>query len=302
MVYPLLFCLDQYLFNMNKYRLILTAILLHFCSLGQLTNEFITLKPLYVNSIQFNYTGSIQSWTVPTNVTSIKVEVYGAAGGDLTNLGGYGGRVIATFAVIPGATYYLTVGGKPLSSSINTPLYGFGGEGGVITNFSSKAAAGGGLSGISTSAPITQSNSLVIAGGGGGATYGWIPGVGGYGGGLNGGNGSNGSSYGGVAVYGKGGTQLAGGAAASVLDANQTLPTSGSALNGGRGGSATGSSAGWNGGGGGGGGYFGGGGGAAGGNACGGGGGGSSYTSSSAINILNDYGINASNGKIIIYY
>jgi hypothetical protein len=297
MMQPLLFCLDQYLFNMKKYKLILTAILLHFCSLGQLTNEFITLKPLYVNSIQFNYTGSIQSWTVPTNVTSIKVEVYGAQGGDHPDgfVGGKGGLITGFIPVTPGTVLYFTVGGKPTSKDA---VYGFGGNGGYTTNNSAKIAlAGGGLSCISTTIPINHSNVIAVAGGGGGAATGFS-GNGGDAGGVIGSDGIG--NYGGISTKGKGGTQIAGGAGGSPYDSNNPVATSGTALQGGNGAIVSVST--WAGGGGGGGGYFGGGGGAGGGNAVGSGGGGSSFASPSLISTTNTAGVNSGHGKIIIYY
>src|SRR5690349_16098137 len=60
-------------------------------------------------STSFSYTGGVQSWTVPSGVTSITVTLYGARGGDsycsssaATALGGYGGMIQSTIAVTPG--------------------------------------------------------------------------------------------------------------------------------------------------------------------------------------------------------
>src|SRR4051812_39167672 len=56
-------------------------------------------------SVSFSYTGAAQSWQVPTGVTSIQVDAYGAAGGiDAAGLttGGLAGRTSAVIPVTPG--------------------------------------------------------------------------------------------------------------------------------------------------------------------------------------------------------
>lgn len=287
----------QFLINMKNIKLFFAFLLIHVCSYSQLTNEFITLNPLYINSIQFNYTGAIQSWTVPPNVTSILVEVYGAQGGDHPDgfSGGKGGLIKGGIVVTPGSILYLTVGGKPTSKDA---VYGFGGNGGyTINNLAKIAIAGGGLSCISSAIPINHTNVISVAGGGGAAATGFS-GNGGDAGGLAGSDGIG--NYGGTSTKGKGATQLAGGQGGTSYDPASTNATSGSALQGGNGAIVNVST--WSGGGGGGAGYFGGGGGAGGGNAVGSGGGGSSFASPSMIGVTNSAGINTGHGKIIIYY
>lgn len=265
---------------------------------GQITPEFTGLKPRFVNSVKFDYTGSIQTWTVPAGVTYIFVDVKGAQGGSMGSyFGGKGGCVRAIIPVTPGQNFFITVGGQ---STVDTPLFGYGGAGGQSTNYGVKARAGGGLSSISTSNPVTQSNAIVISGGGGGATGSSYAGNGGAAGGVNGVGAT--SIYGGVNTRGGGGSQTAGGVAGSLYDPNNLLPTAGVSINGGKGGIVAGGSAGWNGGGGGGAGYYGGGGGAGGGNAQGSGGGGSSWTHSTCLNVENITGYNSGNGSVIIYY
>lgn len=265
---------------------------------SQINSQFVSMRPIYPNMVTFNYTGSIQTWTVPAGVTYVFIEAFGAQGGSGgTNVGGRGGKITCTLPVTPGQVLFITVGGQ---STNQTALYGFGGNGGVATSFGTFARAGGGLSGVSSANPITQSNAFLIAGGGGGTpTSGWA-GAGGAGGGLNGIAGA--SIYGGVPTRGGGGTQTTGGVAGSALDTQTTNPTQGSAINGGNGGIVSGGSSGWNGGGGGGAGYFGGGGGAGGGNAQGSGGGGSSWTSPSCLNVQNIGNINTGHGYINIHY
>jgi hypothetical protein len=260
---------------------------------SQITNDFISLSPKYLNSIQFNYSGAIQNWVCPANVTSIKLEVFGAEGGSYVGSasGGMGGKVSCFIPVTPGSTYYLVIGGKAANST-NVAVYGNGGTGGTNpSNSNNFGRAGGGLSAFLSSATLTQSSAIVIAGGGGGASSGRN---GGNGGGLSGSIGND------ATRGGKGGTQLSGGASGSALDSQITSPQSGSLFTGGNGGFIN--SGTWNSGGGGGAGYYGGGGGAGGGNYYGSGGGGSSFTFSDAKNIVHTNGINYGNGKIIIYY
>ncbi|BDB52338.1 glycine-rich protein [Flavobacterium ammonificans] len=280
---------------MKKY---IYLIFIPFSIFSQINPEFLQLKPVYTNFVRFDYTGGIQTWTVPAGVTTIFVDVVGAQGGSAgTNIGGRGGKVSALLSVIPGDVLQITVGGQPTN---NIALYGFAGDGGRSTSFGTIARAGGGLSAISTSAPVTQANALLIAGGGGGTPTSGFAGNGGAGGGLNGLNGA--SVYGGISTRGGGASQTVGGVAGTPLDGNSTLPTAGSAINGGAGGIVGGASAGWNGGGGGGAGYFGGGGGAGGGNAQGSGGGGSSWTNSSCQQVSNVSNFNSGHGRVIIYY
>lgn len=265
-----------------------------FLVFSQITPEFLNLKPAYKNFVRFDYTGAIQTWTVPAGVTQIFVDVAGAQGGTFnTNAGGKGGKVSGKITVNPGDVLQITVGGQSVN---DIAVYGFGGNGGKSTVYGTVARAGGGLSAISTSAPVSQTNALVIAAGGGGSDAN----IGGFGGGISGGDGSG--TWGGVSLYGKGATQLAGGVAGTPFDSNSTLPTAGTAINGGTGGIVGGASAGWNGGGGGGAGYFGGGGGAGGGSAQGGGGGGSSWSHSVVLQAATISNFNLGNGRVIIYY
>lgn len=265
---------------------------------SQVNGQFVSMKPLNKTLVTFNYTGAIQTWTVPVGVTFIFVEAFGAQGGSGgSNVGGKGGKVACSMPVTPGQVLYITVGGQ---SSNQTALYGFGGNGGVSTSYGTFARAGGGLSGISSANPITQVNAYLIAAGGGGTGTSPYAGSGGAGGGLNGIAAV--STYGGTPTRGGGGTQTTGGVAGSIYDANSVNPTAGIAINGGEGGNVGGLSTGWNGGGGGGAGYFGGGGAAGGGNAQGSGGGGSSWTGASCLNVQNVGNINSGHGYINIYY
>ena len=70
-------------------------------------------------STTFSYTGSAQTWTAPSGVSSITFDVQGAQGGDAdragytgAQYGGFGGRVQGTLSVTAGNTYQIYVGGK----------------------------------------------------------------------------------------------------------------------------------------------------------------------------------------------
>ena len=279
-------------------RKIIVLFLLPLFAFFQVTPEFLQLKPVYRNFVRFDFTGAIQTWTVPSGVTKIFVDVAGAQGGSASPyLGGKGGKVSGLLTVAAGDVLQITVGGQ---STTNIAVYGFGGNGGRSTSYGTIARAGGGLSAISTAAPVTQANALVIAAGGGGTATNSYAGNGGAGGGLNGISAN--SNYGGTPTRGGGASQTTGGVAGSIYDGNSTAPTAGSAINGGAGGIVSGYSAGWNGGGGGGAGYFGGGGAAGGGNAQGSGGGGSSWTISSMQQVSNIPNFNTGHGRVIIYY
>jgi hypothetical protein len=209
----------------------------------------------------FNYSGAVQTYTVPSNVRSIAVTAVGAHGGNGPyHQGGQGGVVHATLPVTPGQPLYVYVGGSN----------GFNGGGGATATY---GTPGGGATDIRTDANDLTTR-LVVAGGGGGGGFG--PGstyvaTGANAGYPNGDSAPN-STYGGGNNGGRGGTQTGGGAGG----ASPYGPgAAGSFGLGGNAGSAFGAGAG-----GGGGGYYGGGGGGS----ESGGGGGSDYVSGDATN------------------
>src|SRR5687767_3643163 len=110
----------------------------------------------------FNYTGAVQTYTVPSCVYSITVDVKGAAGGSSGNgTAGSGGRVQATIPVTPSEVLNIYVGGVGQSST-STGGWNGGGTGG------SASGGGGGASDIRRGGNAL-SNRVVVAGGGGGA-------------------------------------------------------------------------------------------------------------------------------------
>lgn len=258
-----------------------------FCSIflnAQRISQNIALrKPVGTSNQNFSYSGAIQQFIVPNRVTSIQVNAIGAKGGTGARgqVGGAGANIRTILNVTPGQILYIVVGGFPGQSA--TAKYGFGGIGGPGTNY---GGAGGGLSGVFTSATPAIANALVVAGGGGGGSG--ISTGSDYTGG-NAGNTSIGTSSDGnqpvnpeyikSGKYQKGyaATTSAPGLAGEPYDGG-TGGGNGSDINGGSGGSDVGV-VGWNGGGGGGAGFYGGGAGTGGGAATGGGAGGATKSS-----------------------
>ena len=106
----------------------------------------------------FPASGSRENWVVPAGITSITVDVQGAAGADGASPGGKGSRMQATLTVTPSSTLVISVG-----------LKGSQGDLATNTNYSSgiqMRLGGGGGGGSYLVGPSTTP--LVIAGGGGG--------------------------------------------------------------------------------------------------------------------------------------
>ena len=97
------------------------------------TFQAVHYPPVSSGSQTFSYTGSEQTWTVPSGVSSITVDVKGAQGGNQTSpsaSGGNGGRAQATISVTAGATIYVYVGGAGTTVKVATSG-GFNGGGGT---------------------------------------------------------------------------------------------------------------------------------------------------------------------------
>lgn len=248
--------------------------------------------PTEPNSVTYNHTGAVQSFTVPDNVTEIEVVARGGAGGDFNGPGGNGGEVSARFAVVPGTEFDVYVGGQAITGT--TPGWPNGGTGGS-TIASSVGRGGGGASYlVAPGGAITAA--LIVAGAGGGA--GLSDGYGGAAGFHAGDDGLDGQSGGGggatQAAGGVGGTSGGGGV-------GEAGDTDGQGQGGD--GAAGGGSLGY-GGGGGGGGWHGGGGagstGSFGGDHGGGGGGGSGYVDPSGFDLAYSDGSNNGHGQVVI--
>jgi hypothetical protein len=245
----------------------------------------------------FNYTGSVQTFTVPAGVTSISVDAYGASSqticatyGGNANIG-KGGRVQANLTVTAGEVLKIYVGGsRGEYCGYSSQNGGTGWNGGGTGRH-----AGGGASDIRIGG-TALTDRFIVAGGGGGKLNG--TGQGGHGGGLTGQNGSGGS-------YGSGGSQSSGGTGGLTWNGSSSFSdcipsmTSGLACNAsgtlGQGGTGKYQS------GGGGGGYYGGGGGGDSSGNGASGGGGSSYTHPTLCNsVVHTQGVQIGHGQITI--
>lgn len=166
------------------------------------------------NQITFPYTGKIQRWYVPSCVQRVRIEVWGAQGGNSVNCsnagmvvqpdGGLGGYASGELNVVNGQLLYIVVGGQGNVGRNGYPDGGYngGGDGGMY------AAGGGGATDIRTILHDLDSRLIVGGGGGGGNTGCPDAGTGGNGGGLLGQNGIALDDFG---PGGYGGSQIAGG-------------------------------------------------------------------------------------------
>ena len=232
------------------------------CRKAILLALFFAIGHFFAQGQTFNFTGGVQTYTVPDCVTSLNVVAAGAQGGGGT--GGLGATVTGTITVVPGQVIQIFVGGQG-----QCPGAGFngGGAGGSAPAAANAGCGGGGASSVA---------GLIIAAGGGGMGGGNTDAQGGLGGCANG--------TGGTSPFGQGGggaSQSGGGTGGPPWIASGNTGGTGSSGQGGAG--ATDPCFNLGPGGGGGGGFFGGGGG---GSDCfqfeplggGGGGGGSSLT------------------------
>jgi len=258
-------------------------------------------EPVYLGTQIFSYTGSAQTFTVPTVASSITIAAYGAQG---ANGGGLGGLAVGTLAVTPGSQLYVYVGGQ---SNFNG-----GGQGG-------NSSYNGGDETDVRQGGTGYGNWVIVAGGGGGGMNGYVGGAGGGGNacanGAGGGGGNSNSSYagaGGVGTCNGGGgagystSGWSGGGGGGGLTGGGGGSTSGGygGNNGGTGSQGIGGNYGYNGtcgaeGAGGGGGYYGGGGSSSGYCAAGAGGGGSSWASASMTNTSFTGGVQSGTGQVI---
>ena len=138
----------------------------------------------------FECNGSVQTYQIPANTSSLKLEVWGAQGGSYSSsyYGGYGGYSVGTWNdPTPGQTLYVVVGGQP-DAYTTTPTTGgasinggYNGGGSAVVHYWSSEytlpQGGGGATHIATADGILSSLSgnqdavLIVAGGGSGAAY-----------------------------------------------------------------------------------------------------------------------------------
>ncbi|MFN5630366.1 MAG: gliding motility-associated C-terminal domain-containing protein, partial [Bacteroidota bacterium] len=160
----------------------------NFCGSGS-ANINVSLCDQTTNCIEFLPTGANQTWTVPDEVDTIRVKMWGAAGGGGPDTisafaqcsGGGGGYTEFSVPVVPGDVLEIIVGtgGQPAIGNSGGnggwPAGGDGGDGnlnelmnGIPTDVGG-AGGGGGRTEIRITGSINQV--LAIAGGGGGAAF-----------------------------------------------------------------------------------------------------------------------------------
>ncbi len=160
--------------------------------------------------IDFSFTGALQTFVVPTGVSLLHIDAWGAQGYSYSNssAGGLGGLTSGDLHVTSNQVLYIFVGGQGgMVDAVNTPSGGGfnGGGNGVSWGGLSVAGGGGGMTDLRVGG-TAFANTVLVSGGGGGAT-GNAPAAGGAGGGLIGESATAWAGY----FGGTGGTQTAGG-------------------------------------------------------------------------------------------
>lgn len=131
------------------------------------------LHVVFGDKATFTFTGSIQTFDVPSGVDKVLVEMWGGGGGGggtATGLssfpGGPGGYTKCYLKVTGGQTLYLQVGGGGKSGTGNA--FGGGGAANFDPSQAITTGGGGGYTAIFSAASLTATNEMVGAGGGGG--------------------------------------------------------------------------------------------------------------------------------------
>ena len=146
------------------------------------TGLAISSSALAQSPATFDYTGSLQTFTVPAGVISVTIDARGAQGGSVTTTcaatGGLGARMVGDVAVTPGETLSILVGQQGLTNGSdagggggtyvvragNVPLVVAGGGGGATNNITSCGANRNGLDATITTSGTASGNGLVAGG------------------------------------------------------------------------------------------------------------------------------------------
>lgn len=102
----------------------------------------------------YDYTGAIETYTVPPGVTNISIQAYGAQGGN--DNGGLGAGIYGEFTVTPGDVLNIVVGQQ-----------------GIVNNCGGPDASGGGGGGSFVWDPLDAALPMIAAGAGGGGNENW---------------------------------------------------------------------------------------------------------------------------------
>lgn len=190
-------------------------------------------------TIRFDYTGAVQTWTVPKGCRKLIVDCVGAAGGTVYGkAGGLGGRIQCNLTVSPNQNVYIYVGGAGQTvNSVTQSSGGFngGGDGQALYFGGYYGGSGGGGSSDIRLDNDTLYDRQVVAGGGGGTAFlemSNISAKGGSGGGLTGEDGVAGYSSS-VNENARGGKQNEGGTGYKLNEYPYTTSPSGQFLYGG---------------------------------------------------------------------
>ena len=110
--------------------------------------SFLATGTVVAQPTTFNYTGSVQTYTVPSGCTAVGIDMAGAQGGGTStgSVGGKGGRVQASLAVSPSQVLNIYVGqvGTVGNSSSTVKNGGFNGASGACAQGGNGYGYGGG--------------------------------------------------------------------------------------------------------------------------------------------------------------
>ena len=166
-------------------------------------------------SYEYDYTGAVQTETLPAG--RYRIECWGAAGGTVNTSypGGKGGYSVGILTLSASTTLYIYVGQEgQQGTTFNI--------GHTKTYSNTKCKNGGGATDVRIGTDDLY-HRVIVAGGGGGASYysATSCGLGGVGGGSSGGDGTSRTSD--PDAYGRGGSQIAGGANGIRTNSSMTL-------------------------------------------------------------------------------
>jgi hypothetical protein len=162
--------------------------------------------------VTFSFSGAYETFTVPSFISSVTLELAGAQGGSGLSAGGLGGYVTGTLSVTPGSNIFVYVGGQN--------GWNGGGAAGTGTN---PGYVGGGASDIRIGG-YGLADRKAVGGGGGGAGKSTCNSQAGGGGGYPGGFGGVGSNskIGGTGTLTAGGSVTGSTASIGVCDSSTT--------------------------------------------------------------------------------
>lgn len=118
-------------------------------------------NPTLANSVRFDFTGGVQHWTAPDDVSEYQIESHGAGPN------GRGAMIRAMHALIPGSEWDIYIGGAPGTDGTAPLLLGGWPNGGASDGPFSSQQGGGGSTDIRP-AGTTYASAIQLAGAGGG--------------------------------------------------------------------------------------------------------------------------------------